>query len=80
MGAEKFDENKASASITTLMANRIMDGYIREERDRLERLNREAKRPDELLTPREIADAKLADIYERRSRLINSGKGSGLVK
>lgn len=80
MGSEKFDEKKAAASIATLMANRIMDNYIREERQRLERLNREAKRPDELLTPREIADAKLEEIKERRSRLVGSGKGAGLVK
>lgn len=65
-----FDEARASASITTLMANDIMDKYIQEERARRERLNRESKRPEDLLTPGEIAEAMMNTITEKRSRLV----------
>ena len=77
---EGFDEDKASASITTLMANKIMDSYIREERERQERLSREVLRPDNLLTPKEIAEAKLMEINENRNRLVNAGKSGRLIK
>jgi intracellular multiplication protein IcmB len=76
---EGFDEDKASASITTIMANKIMDEYIREERARQERLTREVSRPENLLTPQEIAEAQLAIINENRNRLINAGKGGRLI-
>lgn len=75
-----FDEDKASASITTVMANKIMDRHIHEERERQERLSREFNRPDNIMTPKEIAEAKLLVINENRNRLVNAGKSGRLIK
>lgn len=77
---EAFDEDKASASITTMMSNKIMDQYIREERQRQEKMSRQVDRPENLLTPKEIAEKQLAEINEKRTRLINEGKGGRLIK